>query len=107
MAIECVGRTNTMQDALTYVSRGGHVLFFGLTPPDAEIPLKPYEVFQKELMITSSFVNPHTQGRAATLAGSGKLKLAELIGERLTLDEIGKAFEIRGKNGKMMIFPNN
>ena len=36
---------------------------------------------------------------------SGKLKLSELISERLSLDEIQKAFEIRGKNGKMMIFP--
>ena len=107
VSIECVGRTNTMQDALTYVSRGGHVLFFGLTPPDAEIPLKPYEVFQKELMITSSFVNPHTQGRAATLVNSGKLKLSELISDRLPLDEMNKAYEIRGKNGKMIIFPNN
>ena len=106
VSIECVGRTNTMQDALTYVSRGGHVLFFGLTPPDAEILLKPYEVFQKELMITSSFVNPHTQGRAAGLVNSGKLLLSELISERLSLDEMTKAFEIRGRNGKMMVFPN-
>ena len=106
VSIECVGRTETMLDALHYVSRGGHVLFFGLTPPDAEIPIKPYEVFQKELMITSSFVNPHTQGRAATLVNSGKLELKGLISERLTLDEIEKAFEIRGRNGKMMIFPN-
>ena len=106
VSIECVGRTNTMLDALHFVSRGGHVLFFGLTPPDAEIPLKPYEVFQKELMITSSFVNPHTQGRAAILVNSGKLKLSELISERLSLDEMNLAYEIRGKNGKMMIFPN-
>ena len=57
-------------------------------------------------MITSSFVNPHTQGRAAILVNSGKLKLSELISERLSLDEMNRAYEIRGKNGKMMIFPN-
>ena len=106
VSIECVGRTNTMLDALKFVSRGGHVLFFGLTPPDAEIPLKPYDVFQRELTITSSFVNPHTQGRAVTLVDSGKLRLAELISDRLTLDEMNRAYEIRGRNGKMMVFPN-
>ena len=95
-----------MQDAMKYVGRGGHVLFFGLTPPDAEIPLKPYEVFQKELLITSSFVNPHTQGRAVKLVNSGRLKLSELISDRLTLDEMNRAYELRGRNGKMMIFPN-
>ena len=106
VSIECVGRANTMQDAIHYVSRGGHVLLFGLTPPDTEIPLKPYEVFQKELMITSSFVNPHTQGRAAKLVNTGKLKLTELISDRFTLDEMNRAFELGGKNGKMIIFPN-
>lgn len=105
VSIECVGRADTMQDALTYVSRGGHVLFFGLTPPDAEIPVRPFDVFRKELTITSSFVNPHTMGRAAALISSGKLILSDLISDRLSLDEIHQAFKIRGKNGKMMIFP--
>ena len=106
VSIECVGRAETMRDAMTYISRGGHVLFFGLTPPDAEIPVRPFEVFQKELMITSSFVNPHTMGRAAALVSSGKLELSGLISDRLALADIGKAFEIRGKNGKMVVFPN-
>ena len=103
--IECVGRPNTMQDAINAASRGGHVLMFGLTSPDCEIPLKPYDVFQRELTITSSFVNPFTQGRAAELVNSGKLHLKELISDRIPLEEIHRAFEIGGRNGKMMIFP--
>ena len=106
VSIECVGRAETMRDALAFVSRGGHVLFFGLTPPEAEIPVRPFEVFRKELTITSSFVNPHTMNRAAALISSGKLVLSELISDRLSLDEMNRAFEIRGRNGKMMIFPN-
>ncbi len=106
MSIECVGRAETMRDALTFVSCGGHVLFFGLTPPEAEIPVWPFEVFRKELTITSSFVNPHTMGRAAALISSGKLILSELISDRLSLDAISRAFEIRGRNGKMVVFPN-
>ena len=82
-----------------------HVLFFGLTPPGAEIPVRPFDVFRKELTITSSFVNQHTMSRAAALISSGKLILSDLISDRLSLDEIHQAFKIRGKNGKMMIFP--
>ena len=106
VSIECVGRAETMLDAVTYAGRGGHVLFFGLTPPDAEIPVKPFDVFRRELTITSSFVNPHTMGRAAALVSSGKLVLADLISDRLDLADIRKAFDIRGKNGKMIVFPN-
>jgi Zn-dependent alcohol dehydrogenase len=45
-------------------------------------------------------------GRSAALISSGKLVLSELISDRLSLDEIGRAFEIRGHNGKMMVYPN-
>ena len=105
VVIECVGSRATMMDALKFAGQGTHVVWFGLTEPDCEIPVKPYEIFQKEITITASYVNPFTHGRAADIVNSGKLKLSELISERLSLDEIQKAFEIRGKNGKMMIFP--
>lgn len=106
VAIECVGRKETMLDAIRYVGRGGSVLLFGLTEPDCEIPVKPFELFQKEITLTTSYVNPYTHGRAAALINAGKIKLSELISDRFTLDEIQKVFEIRGKNGKMMVFPN-
>lgn len=103
--IECVGRPDTMKDAFTYAGQGGKILLFGLTEPDCEIPFKPYEVFRRELSITASYVNPYTHGRAAELVNSGKLHLKELISDRIPLDEISRAFEIRGRNGKMIIVP--
>lgn len=106
VTIECVGARATMMDAFKYISNGGHVMLFGVPDPDLEIPVKPYEIYQKEISITASYVNPYTHGRAANLLNTGKLKLSELISDRFTLDEIGEAFKIRGKNGKMMIFPN-
>ncbi len=105
VAIECVGRPNTMLDAFRYVGQGGHILLFGLTEPDCEIPFRPYDVFQRELTITASYVNPFTHGRAADLLNSGKLHLKELISDRIPLEEIERAFELRGRNGKMMILP--
>lgn len=106
VTIECVGRRETMMDAFKYVGNGGQVLLFGLTEPDCEIPVKPYEIFQREISVTASYVNPYTHGRAANLINTGKIKLSELISDRLSLDEINEAFKIRGKNGKMMIYPN-
>lgn len=105
VVIECVGSKATMMDAFRYCGKEGRILLFGLTEPDCEIPVKPYEIFQRELTITASYVNPYTHGRAADLINSGKLRLKELISDRIPLDEINRAFEIRGKNGKMMVFP--
>lgn len=106
VSIECVGARATIIDAIKYVSNGGHVMLFGVPDPELEIPIKPYEFYQKEISVTASYVNPYTHGRAANLLNSGKLKLSELISDRFTLDEIDEAFKMRGKNGKMMIFPN-
>ncbi len=105
VVIECVGSKATMTDSLKFAGQGTHVVWFGLTDPDCEVTVKPFEVYQKEISITGSFVNPFTHGRAADLINSGKLRLSELISDRLSLDEFQKAFEIRGKNGKIMIFP--
>ena len=106
VVIECVGSRTTMMDAFRYCGKEGHILLFGLTEPDCEIPVKPYEIFQRELTITSSYVNPYTHGRAAELVNSGKLHLKELISDRIPLEDMQRAFEIRGRNGKMMIYPN-
>src|SRR5699024_280042 len=88
VVIECVGSRATMMDALKFAGQGTHVVWFGLTEPDCEIPVKPYEIFQKEITIPASYVNPFAHGRAADIVNSGKLKLSELISERLSLDEI-------------------
>lgn len=106
VTIECVGSAETMMNAFRYIGNGGQVLLFGLTAPDCEIPVKPHEIFQRELTVTASYVNPYTHGRAANLINTGKIRLSELISDRFSLDEINHAFKIRGKNGKMMICPN-
>lgn len=106
VTIECVGSKATMLDAFKYISNGGHVLLFGVSDPDLEIPVKPYEIFQREITVTASYVNPYTHGRAANLLNTRKLQLSELISDKLTLDEIEDAFKIREKKGKAMIYPN-
>ncbi|PWJ51254.1 zinc-dependent alcohol dehydrogenase family protein [Faecalicatena contorta] len=105
VSIECVGRAETMKDAVKYAGQGARIVFFGVSDPDCEIPIKPYEIFQRELTITASYVNPFTHGRAVELINNRKLKLKELISDIIPLDEIETAFEIGGKNGKMMIIP--
>lgn len=45
-------------------------MMFGLTKPDETITVKPFEVFQKELVLTSSYINPYTQRRALELIDS-------------------------------------
>lgn len=48
-------------------------MMFGLTKPDETITVKPFEVFQKELVLTSSYINlirSVARSSSSTLAGS-------------------------------------
>jgi len=105
VAIECVGTKRTMLNAIQSCARGGTVMMFGLAPPDCEIPLKPFEVFQRELTIKSSFINPFTQARALDLLGSRKIRVADFIADVIQLDQLRKVFEDRKyrSRGKVII----
>lgn len=105
VAIECVGRPETVETAIRYAGKAATVMIFGLTDPDCAIPYMPFQAFKKELTLKTSFVNPNTQGRAAGIITSGKLRLTELIGDRISLDRIGEAFAPGPRNGKTIILP--
>lgn len=105
LAIECVGIKLTMEQALQAVRRGGSVMLFGLTPPDCEIPIKPFDLFKRELTIKSSFINPFTQSRAVALLGSGGVNVKDIITETVPLDDILKIFneETFREKGKVIV----
>ena len=52
-------------------------MMFGLTKPDDEVAIKPFEIFQKEIEIKASFINPYTQQRALDLINSKKSMLVQ------------------------------
>ena len=103
--IECVGSVKTVEQAIKYAGKGATVMLFGLTPPNATVSIKPYEVFKKELKITASFINPYTFERAIEVLALGKVKVDEIITDILPLDEINKVFEDQNyrNRGKVLI----
>ena len=107
VSIECVGLAKTVSDAIRLCGRGGTVMMFGLTPIDAEISLRPFEVFQKELHLTASYINPYTLQRSLNLIESQIVQIKPLMGERVPLKDIGKVFtdDSYRKKGKVLIIP--
>jgi len=107
IAIECVGIKQTMEQAIQSACKGGTVMMFGLTPPDCEIPLKPFDIFRRELTLKSSFINPFTQARAVELLSSGRIKVNDLISDVVLLDNIAQVFEKEDSrlSGKVIIKP--
>ena len=103
--IDCAGRISTAEYAVRYAGKGAIVMLFGLTGPDDAMNLKPFEVFQKELTIKGSFVNPDTFERAGRLLGTGAIKADKIISDIIPLGDIQRVFEERlyAKDGKVLI----
>ncbi len=103
--IECAGTVKTIEQAIRYAGRGATVMMFGLVAPDASASFKPYEVFQKELKLTSSFINPYTFDRAIEVLSLGKVKTDGIITDIIPLEEINKVFEDASfrRRGKILI----
>lgn len=107
VVIECVGLKSTMMDAIKYAGKSSVAMLFGLGGPNDEIPIKPYEIFRKEVTIRASYINPYTQGRAVNLINSGKIDVKSLMADTISLEELSDVLSdpSRRQMGKVMVNP--
>lgn len=110
VAIEAVGSSEAITQAVKAVRKGGRVNIFGVSPQDAVWQVKPFELYSKELTITVSYRSPYTFQRAVKIASSGRLKLKPIISHVLPLEKIAEAFEILDKRLenviKIIVYPS-
>ena len=103
--IDCAGLISTAEYCIRYAGRGAVVMLFGLTGPDDEMKLRPFEAFQKELTIKACFVNPDTFSRSVALLAAGVVRTEEIIDQVIPLSDIARVFEERlyAGGGKVLI----
>ena len=106
--IECVGRAETMEQAVSLAGKKATVMFFGLTAPDDKISIKPFEIFKKELEIKASYINPYTQQRAVDEIVSGRIDVKSMVSEIISLDKLPEVLtdKILRRTGKFIVAPN-
>lgn len=105
VVIECVGNVHTQADAVRFAGKGATIMYFGLAAPEESFPIRPDDIFKKELHITSSYINPYSFERAIQILESGTVELESLITNVVPLDNIADVFtkpEYR-RTGKVMI----
>ena len=96
---------NPMEEAIQFAGKAATVMFFGLAAPGESFPIKPDDIFKKELTVTSSYINPYTFERAISVLESKTIDLESLITNIVPLDDIVDVFtkpEYR-RTGKVMI----
>ncbi|TVY01283.1 zinc-dependent alcohol dehydrogenase family protein [Cohnella terricola] len=88
VVIECVGRKESMEFAVSGARKGGQILLFGVSSPETTMTISPFEIFTKELTIKGSFINPSTHEDAIALIQRKIVKVEESVSHRFKLDEV-------------------
>ena len=109
VVIECVGNKDTVDQAIKLAGKGGKIVIFGLAPKDQHITLNLQHLFQNELKIFNSFLNPFTIKPAIDLLTQNRIKVQKLITKQIFLKDINNFFHNNGfaHNIKVLIINNN
>lgn len=108
IVIECAGNKDAVDSAFKVAGKGSKVVIFGLAPKDQTITLNLQYLFQKEIKIFNSFLNPFTFKSAVDLLVNKKISVKELITKQLNLIDIPNFFSdnIISSNIKVQIINN-
>jgi 6-hydroxycyclohex-1-ene-1-carbonyl-CoA dehydrogenase len=92
VAFEAVGRAVTQEQALACLKTGGRLVLVGYSPET--MGLNSGRVMFRELEVVGSLgCRPVDYPRVIELARQGKVKVAELVTHRFSLDDIALAFD--------------
>lgn len=79
IVVEAVGLPKTQEQAVEAARRGGQVLMFGVGNPSSTFNVNTYKVYQRQLTIQGSFINPYTFEDSVALFQSGDVDPLPLI----------------------------
>jgi L-iditol 2-dehydrogenase len=110
LVIVCTSATSAFNQALQSVDRGGTILLFAPTNEGVTIPISINELFfRNDVTITTSYAgNGADHVFALELIRAGRVKVNDMITQRLGLAETGKGFQLVEKADdclKVVIFP--
>jgi S-(hydroxymethyl)glutathione dehydrogenase / alcohol dehydrogenase len=94
-AIECLGRPETIGQALAAVAPGGTTVLVGMARPEVRVELDALGVTMQERTVTGSWYGSAVPARdfplLAHLVRFGELRLEPLIGRTIALDQLPDA----------------
>lgn len=107
VVIECIGNPRTCEQAFDAAGFGATVLLFGVPLIDAKAALPLFKVYQKELRIVGSMINPDTHQRAVNLINSGRLEIKKLLTHVYDMEHLEDAIKMQmsSESIKVIVHP--
>jgi L-iditol 2-dehydrogenase len=89
MVIECVGRPEAWELAISLARKAGRVSLFGGCPADSSIQLSTHRIHYDEITLKGTFHHtPQTVRRALELIATGQVPAGEFIQRRAPLTDL-------------------
>lgn len=107
-SFECIGLTQTAEQAFGMLRRGGSATLIGVIKPGSKLQIDAYSLLH-ERRIQGSYMGsnrfPVDLPNLADFYMQGRLKLDEMISERIRLDQINEGFDAlrAGKTARSVI----
>ena len=93
--IVCAGALSASTGALTYVERGGTVLYFAVPEPEVMVPVPMNDLWRNEITLMTSYgAGPLDLDIAMQLMSSRRVNLNDMITHRLSFNEGGTGFKL-------------
>ncbi|MGM9521907.1 MAG: zinc-dependent alcohol dehydrogenase family protein [Oscillospiraceae bacterium] len=107
VVIECVGLPIAVKQAFEVAKRGTTLLLFSVPQHGSTFELPLTDIFQKELKIVGSMINPDTTSRAVELINSGRIDLAPIITHRYPVEGLVDALhkQMSADSIKVLVVP--
>jgi L-iditol 2-dehydrogenase len=109
LVITSAGAVSALQQAFRAVDRGGTILFFAPSDPNARVEMPFNDLWRKEITMTSSYAgSPRDMHAAIELISSGKIDVKRMITDRLPLEQTGLGFKLvneADRSLKVVIMP--
>lgn len=92
LVVDATGVPAVIEQAFTYVRPRGQYLQFGVTPMDATIRLRPYDLFRNDWTVIGSFALCYTFLPAIAWLAKGVIDIAPLVSHTVPMTDFASAF---------------
>ena len=92
LVVDATGVPAVIEQAFTHVRPRGQYLQFGVTPMDATIHLRPYDLFRNDWTVIGSFALCYTFLPAIAWLANGVVDVSQLVSHTVPMAEFASAF---------------
>lgn len=107
LVVDATGVPAAIQEAFGAVAKGGRFLQVGVAPPDADLAISPFQIYNQEITVLGSMAVLDSFAPALELIADGMVNTKSLLTHNLPLSSYPEAFEAlrRGEGLKIQLSP--